>query len=181
MNQSRRSTTEPKAAWISQAEYSSRTNRSVERVRYLHELRPLIQRHAEQYFQAQPDGEQVTLACLEAIEETHLERLSIEFNLSCRTVKQDLGILVPLVLIELVGADGLETYRHRESLKNSTRSCPKSFAQRSWVSRYTPHRLTQFGRMRLSDRRLKRPSLEPSRNQPAARPAKPTPMPVHLL
>ena len=106
----------------------------------------------------------MTLACLEAIEETHLERLSIEFGLSCRTVKQDLGILVPLVLIELVGADGLETYRHRESLKNSTRSCPKSFAQRSWVSRYTPHRLTQFGRMRLSDRRLKRPSLEPSRN-----------------
>ena len=41
--------------------------------------------------QAHPDGEQVTLACLEAIEETNLERLSVEFGLSCRTVKQDLG------------------------------------------------------------------------------------------
>ena len=102
MNQSRRCMTKPKAAWISQAEYSSRTNRSIERVRYLQELRPLIQAHAEQYFQAHPDGEQVTLACLEAIEETNLERLSVEFGLSCRTVKQDLGILVPLVLIALV-------------------------------------------------------------------------------
>ena len=181
MNQNKRRTRAPKAAWISQAEYSSRTNRSVERVRYLNELRPLIKEHAELYFRSHPDGEQVTLACLEAIEEANLERLSAEFGLRCRTVKQDLGILVPLVLIEMVGAEGLETYRHRESFKNSTRSCPKSFAKRSWVSRYTPHRLTQFGRMRLSGRRLKRRSLEASQNQSVARPAKSTPMPVHLL
>ena len=124
MNQSRRCTTEPKAAWISQAEYSSRTNRSVERFDICMSFDLLFNDMLNNIFQAHPDGEQVTLACLEAIEETHLEQLSIEFGLSCRTVKQDLGILVPLVLIELVGADGLETYRHRESLKNSEpRSC----------------------------------------------------------
>ena len=104
----------------------------------------------------------MTLACLEAIEETNLERLSLRVRLP-QDPQGDLGILVPLVLIELVGADGLETYRHSESLKNSTRSCPLSFAQRSWVSRYTPHRLT-IRRMRLSDRRLKRPSW--SRREP---------------
>ncbi len=181
MNQSARVKAEPKATWISQSKFSSRSNRSIERVRYLDALRPVIRTEAERYFREFPEGEQVTLACLGAVEEADLSRLAREFELSPRTVKQDLGILVPLVLIELVGPEGLETYRHSESLKNSTRSCPKSFAKRSWVSRYTPHRLTQFGRMRLSDRRLQRPKLQASRPDPTNRAIAKVPMPVHLL
>ena len=171
---------EPKASWISQAQYCSRTNRSLERVRYLDAVRPLIRKQAESYFRDYPDGEQVTLACLAAVEEKLLETLSQEYELNTRTVKQDLGILVPLVLIDLVGPEGVETYRHSESLKNSTRSCPKRFAKRSWVSRYTPHRLTQFGKVRLSERGAKRRPLEPSRVESVASHT-PEPMPVHLL
>lgn len=168
----------PKASWVSQSTYSSRSNRSVERVRYLDGLRPSIREHAEDYFRDHPEGEQVTLACLAAVEESRLEELAREFKISSRTVKQDLGILVPLVLIEMVGPDGVETYRHSESLKNSTRSCPKRFAQGSWVSRYTPHRLTQFGRMRLSGHRGPRIGLTTGRSNRT--PASST-MPIHLL
>ena len=169
---------EPKASWVLQADYSSRSNRSVERVRYLDEIRPTIRRRAEDYFRDNPEGEQVTLACLGAIEEPVLKDLSNQFQLSARTVKQDLGILVPLVLIEMVGADGVETYRHRESLKNSTRSCPKRWASRSWVSRYTPHRLTPFGRRRLSGRGLPRVQLESAKPRQMS---KPIHLPDHLL
>ena len=169
---------EPKASWVSQADYSSRSNRSVERVRYLDEIRPIIRRRAEDYFRENPEGEQVTLACLGAIEESVLKDLSKQFQLSTRTVKQDLGILVPLVLLEMVGPEGLETYRHRESLKNSTRSCPKRWASRSWVSRYTPHRLTQFGRRRLSERGRPRVQWESPKPRPMPQP---TQFPDHLL
>ena len=169
---------EPKASWVSQAEYSSRSNRSVERVRYLDEILPTIRRKAEDYFRENPEGEQVTLACLGAIEESVLKDLSKQFQVSTRTVKQDLGILVPLVLIEMVGPEGLETYRHSESLKNSTRSCPKRWASRSWVSRYTPHRLTQFGRRRLSERG--RPRVHWDSPKPRSMP-KPIHLPDHLL
>ena len=94
---------EPKASWVSQADYSSRSNRSVERVRYLDEIRPTIRRKAEDYFRENPEGEQVTLACLGAIEESVLKDLSKQFQVSTRTVKQDLASWCPLFLLKWWG------------------------------------------------------------------------------
>ena len=177
IDQTSRQQKSSKASWISQAAYSSKSNRSVERVRYLAGFRSLIRDRAQSYFRREPEGEQVTLACLQAIPMTEIELLSSEFKIAKRTVKQDLGILVPLVLLDLVGPDGVETYRHRESLKNSTRSCPKVFSKVSWVSRYTPHRLTQSGRLRLQSG----PRTERVGDTPKVPPAKNKTLPVHLL
>ena len=82
-----------------------------------------------------------------------LQQISKASGAAFNVVKQDLGLTIAILLVERFGADGVETLRNENSGCNSTRSPGRAWPTLYWVSRYTPHRLTDIGRTRLGDGR----------------------------
>jgi hypothetical protein len=119
----------------------SDTPRARRRTAWLDPLRHDVLALARAYLAATPDGTQVTLAVLQGLGETRLRALAEAAGRSWRTLKQDVGLFVVLVLIDAFGHDRVETLRHEVSGKNSTRSRTADWPALGWVSRYTPHRV----------------------------------------
>lgn len=127
--------------WISQRRFSSRTARTVERTRYLESLRDGLVREIRNYFERDPRGEQVTLACLAAVGREDAQHIARHNGRTLDGVKQDIGLYVAILLGDLFQLEGVETYRDENTLRNATRSRPPRWRELAWVSKYTPHRL----------------------------------------
>ncbi|MCX5796613.1 MAG: hypothetical protein NTY77_14055 [Elusimicrobia bacterium] len=127
--------------WISQRRFSSRTARTVERTRYLESLRGDLERAIRHYFERDPRGEQVTLACLAAVGKEEAQNIARHNGRTLDGVKQDIGLYVAILLGDLFQLEGVETYRDGKTLRNATRSRPPRWNELAWVSKYTPHRL----------------------------------------
>ena len=104
---------------------------------------------SSQYFSKEEHGEEVTLACLDGLGNRAMYNLGEPSDTHWDVVKQDVGLYVAILLVERFGADGVETLRNANTKRNSTRSPGRAWPTLSWVSRYTPHRLTDRGRTRL--------------------------------
>lgn len=129
-------------AWIRQNQFTSRNPRSLQRTNYLRGLENVILQTFQSYLSPRADDKtQVTLACLEAIGENAVRGLAEQTGRSFDTVKQDIGLFVPILLCERYGANRVETYRDSQSFRPGSRTRPKDWAKLSWVNRYTPHRL----------------------------------------
>jgi len=77
---------------------------------------------------------------------------------SLDTLKQDIGLFVPMLLCELVGPENVETYRDPVTGRSSARAVPAAWADlRDLLSRYTPHRLTSDG-LRALNRAARTPA-----------------------
>lgn len=151
------------ATFVPQSKRPSSTTRARERTSYLREHRQLIEDAMTTYFADNPHGEQVTLAVLRALGPTRLKAAARRVR-TLDTVKQDVGLLVPIVLCELVGDENVETYRDPNSGRSSARAIPAAWADlQALLSRYTPHRLTPAGLHRLSARGSKARSKELTR------------------
>ncbi|MBI5246687.1 MAG: hypothetical protein HY923_05860 [Elusimicrobia bacterium] len=128
-------------AWIPQTRFSPRKARTVERTRYLEPLNATLEREIRDYFERDPRGEQVTLACLAAVGEEGARDIARRNRRTLDGVKQDLGLYVAIMLGDLFPLEDIETYRDEKTLRNATRSRPPRRSELAWVSKYTPHRL----------------------------------------
>lgn len=134
------------STWVSQAIYPTTTERVSERVRYLRRpLEATVTGAIRSYFDAAEPLEtqtQVTLACLQAIGYSRFLILSQTLARSPNVLKQDLGMFIPVLLVNMFGAENVETYRNSETNKASTRS--NTWRDLHWVSRYTPHKVKNY-------------------------------------
>ncbi len=137
------------AVWISQKDVSSTTTRTKSRTRFLRSERAKLLKIIEHYFRDDEYGEEVTLACLDGLGNQAMYVLGEPSGTLWDVVKQDVGLYVAILLVERFGDDGVETLRNDGTKRNSTRSPGRVWPTLSWVSRYTPHRLTGRGRARL--------------------------------
>ena len=139
------------AIWINQTNTPSTSARTKGRVRFLHSVRDKLLNSIEQYFSKDEYGEMVTLACLEDLGQRAMYELGEPSGTPWDVVKQDVGLYIALLLVERYGPDGVETYRNDKTKRNSTRSPGRSWPTLTWVTRYTPHRLTDLGPARQRD------------------------------
>lgn len=123
--------------WVPQNECSSVTPAARSRTAYLQPVLSSVIDVVDAYVRETPDGEEVTLAVMSGIGRARLEVFA-----SGRTfdrVKQDLGLLVALTLVDLYGALRVQTLRREDRKGTSTRRCARP--ELSWVGTYAPHRV----------------------------------------
>jgi len=138
--------------WIKQGEFGSDRPRTRERVAYLTmdaSVSDTVERAIRDYFEREPAGEQVTLNCLAALGQARVEATARNWHKSPDTVKQDLGLLVPIRLCQLAGTENVETLRDESTRRNATRQRSSRWPMLTWVSKYTPHRVNKTGLARL--------------------------------
>ena len=148
-----------KAEWISHRTQSSTSSRTVARTRYLQGIRQELIAIIVTYFRDQEDGIVVTLHCLNELGKERLVDIGKPTGTEWSMVKQDIGLYVAILLTEIFGESGVETYRNKDTMRGSTRSPGRVWPAltgrlpntEKWVSRYTPHRLTARGKARLRD------------------------------
>lgn len=127
------------ARWVPQDEVRSLSPSGITRLRYLEPLVQAVDRAVTHYLDAQPDGEAVTVHVLAALGVERLEAIRGERTLD--TVKQDIGRLVPVRLVELFGEANVLTYREDVGSRPSTRPAPKGTP--GWIRSFTPHKVRQ--------------------------------------
>lgn len=125
------------AKWILQSSVSSITPASRSRTSYLASLRSDVVTAIKDYFSAKPDGEEVTLAVLDALGRARLEQVRGKRSFS--RVKQDMGLLVAQTLSDLYGASSVETLRRDDGKSVSARR--NTWDNLDWVKCFAPHRL----------------------------------------
>lgn len=140
------------AVWQSQKDFSSETSRTKQTVAYLDQEvgRHVLERAMDEYFIKWPNGEQVTLACLNAIGETKLRALAAKKakvkgkteNSMFSMLKQHAGLWTAIVLARKYGAGKVFTYRQKPNGPSSTRQVPDLWKpELNWLSSYTPHKI----------------------------------------
>jgi len=138
------------ATWISQTTKPSATPRTLERTAYLVGLRGDVETAAIDYFRGDPAGTQVTLAVLDKLGLGGVQQIERATGKARNTIKADLGLFTILVVADLAGADDTLSFRQASPPhKSSTRTRSSRWPQLQWVSRYTPHKLTEKGVARL--------------------------------
>jgi len=145
------------AVWQSQEEKSSKTPRTEQLVAYLErEIGwAVIESAMEKYLRANPSGEQITLACFEAVGEAPLRRIADRtaqrkgkdpakvFD----QVKQHFGLWIAIVASDKYGPKNVQTHRRHAGGSSSTRSVPDLWkGSIPWVSSYSPHRIFVAGK-----------------------------------
>lgn len=127
-------------SFISQDQVSSLTDRTRTRTAYLNLLRPVVEQALEARFHQDPSATDYTLVALDAIGRARLTQLARSTDRDLDAIKQDLGLLVPQILIEQYGPTRVQTYRSDDGAAASQRATgwPKL---EGWVNRYCPHRV----------------------------------------
>lgn len=125
------------AQWISQSNVPSITPSTRRRTAYLTSLGPDVRSAIGAYFDAHPDGKEVTLAVLDALGRDRLEQ--VRGHRSFGRVKQDVGLLAAQTLVDLHGATRVETLRRQNQRSVSSRRC--RWDSLDWVDSFTPHRI----------------------------------------
>lgn len=127
--------------WILQSKFPSITAAARSRTAYLVSLLDDIVAAIEAYFKANPGGEEVTLAVLQALGRERLKRVG-----GARTfgrVKQDVGLLVAQTLADLYGANRVTTLRRDDGKSVSPRR--NTWSTLDWVNSFASHRLIHQG------------------------------------
>lgn len=127
------------AKWILQSSVPSITSTSRGRTAYLAPLLSDAITAIEAYFDANPDGEDVTLAVLQSLGRDRLEQ--VRGKRSFGRVKQDVGLLVAQTLADLYGAINVETLRRDDGKSVSARR--NTWRGLDWVNSFAPHRLVK--------------------------------------
>ncbi len=132
------------ARFISQSISPSTNPRTLARTAYLTPLRDEIVQIVRRYYEARPEGETVGLSVLREIGEDRLRAIGGERDFD--TVKQDAGLYIPIVLVDVYGAQNVLTYRNDDGQSVSTRSAR---GELPWVNKFTPHRVIHDAPERL--------------------------------
>jgi hypothetical protein len=97
----------------------------------------LVVEAIENYLRDNPDGEDVTLAVLQAVGRQRLKAFAKDRTFD--RVKQDVGLLVAQTLVDLFGAIRVQTLRREDRKGTSARR--NTWTQLPWVNSYAPHRV----------------------------------------
>jgi hypothetical protein len=97
----------------------------------------LVVEAIENYLHDHPDGEDVTLAVLQAIGRQRLQAFAKDRTFD--RVKQDVGLLVAQTLVDLFGAIRVHTLRREDRKGSSARR--NTWTQLPWVNSYALHRV----------------------------------------
>ncbi len=123
--------------WISQGTVTADTPRNHSRTAWLAPLKERIQAAIRTYVQANPGGEEVTLAVFAAIPPADVARL-LPRGRTIDAGRRELGLRIPLELIEMYGARQIESYR-----RDNGRTASPRRTNRDWPRNYTPHRVVR--------------------------------------
>jgi hypothetical protein len=121
--------------WISQDTVTADTPRNHSRTAWLAPLKERIQAAIRAYVQANPGGEEVTLAVFAAIPPADVARL-LPRGRTIDAGRRELGLRIPLELVEMYGARQIESYR-----RDNGRTASPRRTNRDWPRNYTPHRV----------------------------------------
>jgi hypothetical protein len=127
------------ARWVPQDEVRSLSPSGITRLRYLEPLVQAVDQAVTLYLHAHPDGEAVTVHVLASLGVERLE--ASRGGRTLDTVKQDIGRLVPVRLVEMFGEANVFTYREDVGSRPSTRPAPKGTP--TWIRSFTPHKIRQ--------------------------------------
>ncbi len=134
------------AEFISQEVFASTTPRTLERTAFVESFDGQIRGSILAYFASDLRGTQVTLRVLDDLGESQVKALAEASVRTFGEAKQCIGLRVPILLVRMFGAGHVATYRDPVSKKASTRSCSANWPNLKWVSRYTPHQLSEAAR-----------------------------------
>ncbi len=132
------------AKFVPQSISPSTNPRTRTRTDYLAPFRDEIERIIHAYYAERPEGETVTLAVLRELGEDRLSAIGGQREFG--TVKQDVGLYVPILLVDVYGAQNVLTYRNDDGQSVSTRSAR---GELPWVNKFTPHRVIHDAPERL--------------------------------
>jgi hypothetical protein len=141
------------AEFVSQTKVPSTTARTLERTAVIGPLDAPIRETITAYLNEEPEGTQATLRVLSSLGKAALMRLAKASGRTLSEIKQCVGMRVPILLVQMFGADEVATYRDPTTRKASTRSRSANWPDLSWVSRYTPHQVSAEGRKHLQSAR----------------------------
>ncbi len=125
------------AQWILQSVVPSITSAARRRTSYLMPLLGDVVAAVEAYLGAHPNGEEVTLAVLQALSRDRLER--VRSRRSFGRVKQDVGLFTAQTLVDLHGANCVATLRRADGKSSSARR--NTWPMLDWVDSFAPHRV----------------------------------------
>ena len=123
--------------WVPQTEFSSTTQATLRRTRYLAPVREITIEAIQAYISANPNGEGATLAVLNAVGRERLTRIAGDGQFG--RIKQDLGLLSAQLLVEIFGADRVETLRRDDRVRVASRR--NTWKNLEWVNSFAPHRI----------------------------------------
>jgi hypothetical protein len=135
------------AAWVPQTRCSSVTLTLRRRTAHLSGLTEQVHNIIQEHLSQRPDAEDVTLAVVARLEGP-LRRLRSKVSPS--RLNQDVGLFVAQCLVDLYGADRVETLRGPDGRSPSPRRPPRSDS--CDVTSFTPHRVLR--EKRFADRIL---------------------------
>jgi hypothetical protein len=127
-------------SFVSQDQISSVTDRTRTRTAYLTSLRSGIEHALTMRYQQDPNATDYTLAALSAIGRSSLRQVARNSGRDFDTVKQDVGLFVPQILVDQFGPTRVHTYRSDDGAAASQRSAGWPDLE-GWVNRYCPHRI----------------------------------------
>jgi hypothetical protein len=128
--------------FVSQNVVPTDTPRTRNRIAYLGDLQPLVKAALGEHQRRKPNAEDYTLVGLRAVTTHRLRKLAIRHGRSFDTAKQDFGMLVPVVLVELFKAQRVLTLRENTSQAVATRRVSHAdWPDLSDVAKFAPHRV----------------------------------------
>lgn len=143
------STIDNNMPWQLQSQFPTRTTRTVSAVSYLEMAigRDLLVALIREYMDPPGPGSagesEVTRFCLERIGEKKLRDISARSGRGFDTVKSNVGTWVAIVLVDIYGADNIETLRREENGPPNQKKVRNRAAP--WLRSFTPHRLKAAG------------------------------------
>ena len=132
------------AKWISQRDVSSTTARSRERTAYLDPIKGIVEDTIKTYLAERPDAEDVTVEVFATLGRKRLREIGGRRDM--KRLRQDVGLLVAITLVDIFGANRVLTHRDEDGNAVSTRRNTRD--ELDWVSRFTPHRVLREGSVR---------------------------------
>lgn len=130
------------ASWIPQSQCPSVTPALRRRTAYLAGLKAQVDEVIRDYLAQRPAAEDVTLAVLAQLAEP-IRRL--RGKVSASRLNQDVGLFVAQCLVDLYGADRVQTLRGPDGRAPSQRRNPRDDVD--WVTSFTPHRVAPEARL----------------------------------
>jgi len=130
------------ASFVKQSVFSSDSSITRKRTAFLIEEKSKIQEAIKDYLAKYPNGEQVTLHVFHYLGRKRIEMLAQENKKSLASIKQSIGLYVPIVLCDLFSPEKIESLRKTNGTTNLPRKVTKDYTDLlGWVSFYTPHRV----------------------------------------
>jgi hypothetical protein len=152
--------------WVSQDEFPSSTDSALSRTYYLGVIEREVDQVLREYFEANNNGEDYTLAVFEDLGEQRVNQLQNQFGKSFDQIKKDIGLFVPQCLASLFPSPKFTVFTERYNDRKTSHARENlSRNSRSWLTSYTRHRVQNNQKNNTAATSLTRNDLTPKAEQ----------------